>query len=73
MDFYNKLMSYFWVLLAIVSTVIVTYLGFTEGFERWAYMYAVPIVATLMFFFKRWMIKRMKKHMEFLEEKNKNS
>jgi hypothetical protein len=49
-------------------------MGFSEGFNRWANMYIIPVVAILMFIIKRWMVKRMKKHLEYLEqEKNKQA
>lgn len=70
MDLYNKVMLYFWLMLAIVSTAITTYMGFTEGFDRWVYYYVVPVVSILMYFFKKWMVNRMKKHMQYLNEKN---
>jgi hypothetical protein len=74
MKFYNQIMLYFWLALAIVSTVGITYYGFVEGFDRWVYYYFLPVVALLMFFFKRMMISRMEKHMKFLEEqKNKQN
>jgi len=73
MDLYNKVMLYFWLMLAIVSAAITTYMGITEGFDRWLYYYAVPVVAILMFLFKRWMVKRVKKHMEYLNERNKQA
>jgi TRAP-type C4-dicarboxylate transport system permease small subunit len=72
MNVYNKIMQYFWLALSIVSTVGITYFGFTERFDRWIYYYALPVIALLMFFFKRFMIKRMENHMKFLEEQQKN-
>lgn len=73
MELYNKIMLYFWLLLSIVSTAVISYMGFTSGFDRWAAYYVVPLVAILMYLFKKWMVKRMKKHMEFLNEKNKKA
>lgn len=73
MDLYNKVMLYFWLMLSIVSAIITTYKGFVEGFDRWYFYYAVSVVAILMFFFKKWMVKRMQKHIEYLNEKNKSA
>lgn len=64
-------MLYFWLALAIVSGVAITYFGFTEGFDRWSYYYFVPVLALLMFVLKKWMLKRMAKHLQYLEEKEK--
>lgn len=71
MEMYNKIMLYFWLLLSIVATIVVTVMGFREGFDRWSYYYVIPLIALMMFFGKRWMMKRFKKHMEYLNEKNK--
>lgn len=73
MEFYNKIMSFFWLLLAIGSAAVITYFGFTDGFNRWTYYYAVPVVAIIMYFFKKWMVKRMQRHMEYLNEKDKKA
>lgn len=73
MKIYNKIMLYFWLALSIVSLVVITYFGINEGFDRWIYYYTLPIIALLMFFFKRFMVSRMEKHMKFLEEQHKNN
>lgn len=72
MNLYNKVMLYFWLMLSIVSAVIVIYMGITEGFDRWLPYFVVPIVALLMYFFKKWMVNRMHKHLEYLNEKERN-
>ncbi|MES2589269.1 MAG: hypothetical protein V4622_09820 [Bacteroidota bacterium] len=72
MKLYNKIMLYLWLVVALVSFIFITYYGFTEGFDRWVYYYVVPVVAILMYFFKKYMIGRMEKHLEYLEkQKNK--
>jgi hypothetical protein len=71
MEYYNKIMLYFWLSLAIVAGITVTYMGFAEGFDRWLPYYVVPGLALLMYFFRKIMMKRMQKHLKFLEEKNK--
>ncbi len=66
-------MLYFWLGLSIVSAISITYFGFTEGFDRWIYYYVVPVIALLMFFFKRYMVRRMEKHFEYLEEQKRKN
>lgn len=66
-------MLYFWLLLSIASAVVVTFMGFKEGFNRWTFYYSISISALLMFFAKRWMMKRFEKHMEYLKNQEKNS
>jgi uncharacterized membrane protein len=74
MNFYNKIMLYFWFAMFLVTTLTVTYRGFMGGFDRWYFYYIFGILALLMFLVRRWMLKRMKKHLEFLEEqKNKQT
>ncbi|WP_107038423.1 hypothetical protein [Brumimicrobium mesophilum] len=71
METYNKIMQFFWLGVGIVTIVAVTYLGFTEGFERWSGYYIFGVFAILLFFVRRIMMKRMVKHQQFLDEQNK--
>ena len=71
MAVYNKIMLYFWLSVAIISGITITYMVFTEGFQRWGYYYVVPVVSLMMYFVRKWMIKRMNKHLKFLEEQAK--
>lgn len=59
-------MLYFWLIAGIISLVIVTFNCITIGFDKWGFYYSMPLIAFLMFLFKRWMMKRMEKHIEFL-------
>lgn len=70
MNFYNKIMLYFWLAVAVVIIVGTSYLCLTvdSGFKRYGYSYIFGGIAILMFFFKRWMMRRVEKHMKFLEE-----
>ena len=68
MGIYNKLMLYFWLAMSILITVFVTVMGIREGFDRWYFYYAFGFIALLMFIVRRWMMKRMVKHLAFLEE-----
>jgi cell division protein FtsW (lipid II flippase) len=61
-------MTYIWLAIAGISFVITTFMGFKEGFETWWFYYVFSLVAVLMFFFKRYMIGRMQKHLQYLEE-----
>lgn len=64
-------MLYFWLFASVVIFIGVTYMGFTEGFSKWAFYYLFAGLAILMYIVRKWMIKRMKKHMAFLEEQRK--
>ena len=63
-------MSYFWLFSAFAIFLIVTYMSFTEGFNKWAYYYVFVPTSLAVYFLKTWMMKRMVRHNEFLKEKN---
>ncbi len=61
-------MLYFWLLMAAFLFIVVTYMAITEGFRKWAFYYVFAGIALLMFIVRRWMIKRMNKHLKHLED-----
>lgn len=61
-------MQVFWLILVVVSTVYITYMGITDGFETWVSFYLLPVFAFCFWLIRRWMMKRMIKHQQFLEE-----
>ncbi|XOV66961.1 MAG: hypothetical protein ACFHU9_15140 [Fluviicola sp.] len=66
MNTYNKIMLYFWLVAAILIFVVVTVMGFKDGFDLWAYYYVLGGIAVLAFLSRRWMMKRMERnHEEF--------
>ena len=67
MNKYNKFMVYLWLTVAIASAIIVTYKGISEGFERWYSYYIISAISFFMYIVRRWMIKRMEKHLEYLK------
>ena len=69
MSLYNKIMLYFWLFTSIFLFLAVTYMGFMYGFEIWAYYYIFVGLTLIMYFFRKWMMKRMDKHMEYLQNK----
>lgn len=69
---YNLIMSYFWIAVALVSFLIVTFNGFTQGFGKWATYYVFTLVAVGMYFMKKWMMKRMANHEAYMNEQQKN-
>ncbi len=62
-------MLYFWLFVGILLTIVITYLGFTVGFDKWAFYYLFAGLSFVMYFMRRWMMKRMERHLKFLEEK----
>lgn len=73
MERYNQIMLYFWLLVGTFALIAVTYFGFKKGFDKWAYYYIFAVLAFLMFFMRRYMMRRMKKHMAYLVEQEKNA
>lgn len=69
---YNKIMLYFWLFLGVFVAIGVTYMGITEGFSKWMTSYTFSVLAFLMFFMRRYMIRRMEKHTAYLAEQEKN-
>ena len=67
MNKYNKFMVYLWLTVAITSAIIVTFKGISEGFERWYSYYVISGISFFMYIVRRWMLKRMEKHLEYLK------
>lgn len=70
MQLYNKIMLYFWLLAAIAIFLLTTFMGMSEGFNKWAYYYIFVVIALLMYIVKKWMMNRMEKHLKYMEEQN---
>jgi hypothetical protein len=68
MELYNKIMSYFWLAAGCVLLVVISYLSMTQGIKKWGFYYFFVVSAFGMYFFKRWMMKRMEKHLAYLKE-----
>lgn len=63
----------FWLFTAIITFLVITFLCFKEGFKLWSAYYVLSFIALIMYFLKKIMVKRMMKHLQYLEEqKNKN-
>jgi len=63
-------MRYFWLIASIIMFIGITYFGLKDGFENWWYNYIFVVIALFAFLLRTFMIRRMKKHMEFLNAKN---
>ena len=63
-------MKYFWLGLAIVSFVVVTYYCIKEDCKTWFLYYVFPVIALLMYLMKVWMTRQMEKHAKYMEEQN---
>lgn len=72
MGTYNKLMLKFWLVVTIILPLVITYFVITEGLKKWGSYYILAVFTLFMYLVRRWMMKRMEKHLEFLEQQ-KNS
>jgi hypothetical protein len=71
MNKYNQLMLKFWLIVSIILPLVITYFVITDGFKKWGQYYVLAIFTFLMYIVRRWMMKRMEKHLEFLKEQSK--
>lgn len=70
MNTYNKVMQYFWLATTIVLLITITYMGIKEGFNRWSFYYIFAGLTFAVFLLRSFMMKRMKKHQEYLEKES---
>ncbi len=68
MNIYANIMRYFWLFASIVMFLGITYFGIKEGFDKWWYNYIFAFIALFAFLLRTFMIRRMKKHMNYLQE-----
>ena len=71
MELYNKIMLKVWLVLAIAIFILTTIMCFVDDYRQWVFYYVVSLIALVMFLMKRYMIRRMEKHNEFLQNKDK--
>lgn len=68
---YNQLSGYLWLVIAGLSFLTITYKIATEGAQTWLPYFIIPVMALLMYFTKRWMMKRMYRHLQEMAEQKK--
>lgn len=74
MNTYNKIMLYFWLFVAVMLFIVVSYMSFTEGFKKWAFYYVFVFLAFFAFIVRRWLMKRMARvEQEIAERKEKEA
>ncbi len=64
-------MRFFWLFSAGAIFLSVTYLSLMEGLYKWAYYYIFVLTSLGVYFLKTWMMKRMERHNNFLNEEKK--
>jgi type VI protein secretion system component VasK len=66
-------MLYFWFFTAVLLFVVVSYMALTEGFKKWGFYYIFAFLALFAYITRKWMMKRMEKHVKYMEEKQASS
>jgi type VI protein secretion system component VasK len=61
-------MLYFWLFVAALLFLVVTYMAFTEGFKKWGFYYIPVFMAFFWYLTRRWMYRRMERHMKEMNE-----
>lgn len=61
-------MRFFWLTAAILIFIVVTVMGFMDGFSKWVFYYLFVLTSLGMYFLKTWMMKRFVNHQSYLEE-----
>ena len=65
-------MEKFWLSIAVLVFVLVSYLCLTVSFERWGIYYIFVVLALFTWLMRRFMRKRMEKHNEYLDSIGKS-
>jgi hypothetical protein len=73
MEYYNRIMTYVWLIAGISIFIFTTIMCVKEDYRKWIFYYLMSAISFLMYFLKRWMVKRMQKHLDFLETERKNT
>lgn len=73
MKTYNKIMEWFWLSVSILILIVVTVMGIRDGFDRWVFYYAFALMAGLTYLMRRFMRRRMEKHVQWLEQERQKA
>jgi len=61
-----------WFVAAIATPIVVTYLVIRDGFEKWGAYYVLAAFTIVIYLLRRYMMKRMEKHLQYLKEKGES-
>lgn len=76
MKVYNKIMETFWLAMSIVLILVVIYMIIVDGWTKNGIYLVFPIISFTMWIARRFMRRRMEKHLKWMEEnanKDQNS
>ncbi|MGV6861987.1 MAG: hypothetical protein ACWA41_09455 [Putridiphycobacter sp.] len=55
----NRILEKFWWAVAIITLVAVIYFSFVQGFDKWKFYFAVPVLAVIMALVRKFMSKKL--------------
>lgn len=55
----NRILEIFWWSMTVVTLILVLVLCFIEGFDKWQFFLAVPILTAILAVIRRFMSKRL--------------
>ena len=63
MNGYNKIMEKLWLIVTITIAILITFMGFKEGFGKWWFYYFFALMTFGTYSIRKFMRKRMEKHL----------
>jgi len=72
MEKYNQFMLKLWLVASIVIPIVVTYQVYKHGFKEYGGYYILAAFTIAIYFLRRYMMKRMEKHLQYMKEQEKN-
>ena len=72
MNNYNKFMLKLWLVASIALPIIISFLVIRDGFHKWGAYYILAGFTFLIYLLRRFMMKRMEKHLQLLKEKSES-
>jgi hypothetical protein len=70
MEIYNRIMTYVWLFAGVAIFLVTTYMSFIDDIRKWGFYYLFSLISFVMFLMKRWMVKRMQKHIAYMQNQN---
>ena len=58
-----------WLVASIALPIVITYLVIRDGFDKWGAYYILAAFTFVIYLLRRFMMKRMEKHLQFRQEK----
>ncbi len=72
MQLIHKALIYIWLTATFLILFMVSYKCYTDSWQKWYFYYGFAVVTFLMFLLRRYMYKRMMRHMAYIEELKRN-